>query len=43
MKIYQKIFEILIYTVFTAIILGTALIILGLLLAGIQNIYTFLF
>lgn len=43
MKIYQKLLEILIYTVFTAIILGIALIILGLLLAGIQSIYTFLF
>lgn len=43
MKIYQKALEILIYTVFTAIILGIALIILGLLLAGIQSIYSFLF
>lgn len=43
MKIYQKILEILIYTVFTAIILGLAIVILGLLLAGIQSIYTFVF
>lgn len=43
MKIYQKILEVLIYTLFAAIILGLGLIILGLLLAGIQNIYTFLF
>lgn len=43
MKIYQKILEILIYTVFSAIILGLAIVILGLLLAGIQSIYTFVF
>lgn len=43
MKIYQKLIEILIYTVFTAIILGLAIVILGLLLAGIQSIYTFIF
>ncbi|WP_326000640.1 hypothetical protein [Staphylococcus pseudoxylosus] len=43
MKVYQKILEILIYTVFAAIILGLAIVILGLLLAGIQSIYTFVF
>lgn len=43
MKTYQKLIEILIYTVFTAIILGLAIVILGLLLAGIQSIYTFIF
>lgn len=43
MNIYQKILEVLIYIVFTAIILGLALMIIGLLFAGIQSIYTFLF
>lgn len=43
MKIYQKILEVLIYIVFTAIILGLALMIIGLLFAGIQSIYSFLF
>lgn len=43
MNIYQKILEVLIYIVFTAIILSLALMIIGLLFAGIQSIYTFLF
>lgn len=43
MNIFQKLIEILIYIVFTAIILGVSLMILGLLFAGIQSIYSFLF
>lgn len=42
MKIFQKILEVAIYFVFTAIVLGLGLMILGLLFAGIQSIYSFL-
>ncbi len=43
MKTYRKLLEFIIYTVFTAIIVGISIIILGLMILGIQNIYSLIF
>lgn len=40
MKTYRRLIEFIIYTVFTAIIVGISTIILGLIILGIQNIYS---
>lgn len=43
MKIYRKIIEIIIYTLFTAILLSLGAMIVGLLISGLVSIYSFLF
>ncbi|WP_273544500.1 hypothetical protein [Staphylococcus equorum] len=43
MKAYRKVIEFIIYTVFTAIIVGISTIIFGLMILGIQNIYSLMF